>query len=155
MHSNIVVRMHPTATVCIADAFILHDPGNCGDNLSELYSEMRVEDLNGNLLCLDRYHTSSAQVLSDQIGVMGVFNVQGTLMFLCRKEYKQVLYEAIKELVTLNNTTYAGVSILPNDCGVWVRIITTEAYELRSLMDKLWMCGRFVLTGASPQVRRK
>lgn len=51
--------------------------------------------------------------------------------------------------------SYLGISALPNDCGVALRIMTLDAVSLRNSLHKAWACMREHLTGVAPRIRRK
>ena len=51
--------------------------------------------------------------------------------------------------------TYAGASVLPNDCGVRSRLLSIDGASLRLAMHAAWAAARETLTGARPPERRK
>lgn len=156
LQSNVLVRMHPDATVIIADAFMNHDPMTNQDSFGELHNETRIERLDGKLLCLDRYRVSGSRFIANQPGVMGPNKVQGTYM-LIKPMYgaRTELLNSLGAYLTSNFHGYAGVSTLPNDCGVWVRLIAQDAFSIVSAFQNLWALTRLSLMGERPQPRRK
>ena len=155
LRSKLVVRMHATAIICLTDAFLVHDPMNCGNKFGEYQNETRIEDLQGKLLCLDRYRITGEQFSNNYIGVMGDYAVHGTAMFLGPVNQTSSLPETLKEVLDTNCAVYTGVSVLPNDCGIWIRLLSKDTFELRSTITKLWEVWRFNFAGALPQTRKK
>jgi len=49
----------------------------------------------------------------------------------------------------------SGVKILPNQSGVWTRILATDAAALRAALFSAWAALRQTLTGAALMPRRK
>jgi len=155
LRSSLLVQMHPSATVLIADAFTSHDPVANQDHFAKYQNETRVEDLHGNLLCLDRYRVSGKQFSSGQLGVMGKNTVQGTFMLLTSTPSATGLCELLRRSLQSHFNGYAGVSTLPNECGVWVRLVACEAFTLRSAMQEVWAVTRQDVMGRRPHHRRK
>ncbi|BBP58626.1 hypothetical protein PHLH4_22160 [Pseudomonas sp. St316] len=65
------------------------------------------------------------------------------------------LKQALRDALHTLPDSYVGVSALPNDCGVSVRIMGLDAVALRSGLHAAWACARVHLTGITPRVRRK
>lgn len=153
--SGVTIRMHPSATVLLTDAFTSHDPTTYEQSFSEFRNETRVESLDGRLLCLDRYQVSGSQFAGEQIGVMGNNNVQGTFMILNQNYSASELCELLRKYLDNQFDGYAGVSALPNGCGVWVRLIACEVFNLRAATQELWSLARQALMGERPHKRKK
>jgi urease accessory protein len=49
----------------------------------------------------------------------------------------------------------AGVSELPNECGVWVRLMGRASAQVRQAMFAAWDEARLALTGMPAPDRRK
>jgi|TARA_B110000971_G_scaffold221701_1_gene270013 urease accessory protein len=165
MHSSVLVQMHPTATVIMADAFTSHDPlanqqmanqeMTNEEYFSEFQSETRVENFDGVLMCLDRYRVSGTQFCSGQLGVMGKNKIQGTFMLLNSTHPVGELCNLLRAYLESNFVGYSGVSHLPNDCGIWVRLVAIDAFSLRSAILELWAMTRNALVGSRPCQRKK
>ncbi len=155
LHAKVAVSKHPTATIILSDAFLVHDPENRGRNFGKFQNETRIEDLQGNLLCLDRYQITGEGMFNHYIGVMGDYAVLGTVMFLSPANLTHTFCDSLKNVLDTNRAIYGGVSMLPNDCGVWVRLMASEAFEMRSIMTSLWEVGRINYAGTLPQMRKK
>ena len=155
MYSSLLVQIHPTATVILADAFSSHNPLANDELFSEYCNETRIEDTAGSLKCLDRYRVSGKQFSSRQLGVMGANSVQGTFLLLNSKLDKRRLCDLLRNFLESNYDGYSGVSQLPNDTGIWVRLLANDAFSLRAAIQELWAMSRLELTGNRPCPRRK
>lgn len=159
MHAATVVQLHPSATVIMTDAFMHHDPTTevleRQENFTEYHNETRVESLDGTLLCLDRYRVSGEQFTSGQSGVMGNNKIQGTFVLLNRLHSTTDLGGSIRRYLESGFSGYAGMSSLPNGCGIWVRLIAQDAFVLRSAIQQLWATTRQTLLGKCPNRRKK
>ncbi len=161
MYSGAVVRFHPSATVIMTDAFMHHAPTTDDpaaaqqENFTEYHNETRVESPDGTLLCLDRYRISGAQFSSGQPGIMGKNTIQGTFILLNRSHSASELGASLRSVLESGSSGYAGLSSLPNDCGIWVRLIARDAFTLRSALHQLWAAARQTLLGERPNRRKK
>ena len=160
MYSGTVVRLHPSATVIMADAFMHHaptteDPLAQQESFTEYHNDTRVEAPDGTLLCLDRYRISGAQFSSGYSGVMGENTIQGTFVLLNRSHDTTGLGASIRSFLESGFAGYAGLSSLPNDCGIWVRLVARDAFALRSAVRQLWATTRQELFGEYPNCRKK
>ncbi len=160
IYSGAVVQLHPSATVIMADAFMHHAPATAEpvvrrESFTEYYNETRVESPDGTLLCLDRYRVSGAQFGSGQSGVMGKNATQGTFVLLNRSHSTTGLGASIRGFLESGFSGYAGLSSLPNGCGIWVRLVARDTFVLRSAILKLWEVTRQALLGERPNRRKK
>ncbi len=155
MYARVVVQMHPTATVLMTDSFTSHDPMANQENFTEYRNETRVESFDGSLLCLDRYSVSGTQFSSGQLGVMGKNSVQGTFTLLNSTHPAAQLCAMIRRFLESGFDGYAGLSALPNECGIWMRLIALDAFTLRLAIQEVWTITRQTLLGERPNCRKK
>lgn len=155
LHSRVKVILHPDARVMLCDAFCLHAPqGN--DGVFDAYrADLQVRSPDGRLLAGDRLALGGQDMCRQLPGVSDRMQALATFMLVGQKlpidELKQLLREALSSLPD----SYLGVSALPNDCGVSVRVMTVDAVALRVALHSAWACVREHLTGTKPRVRRK
>src|SRR5690606_34381890 len=65
------------------------------------------------------------------------------------------LLAALRAAVDGRDDCYGGVSLLPNDAGVWVRLVASDGAALRHAMVALWQAMRRALLHRDPALRRK
>ena len=155
LKSRVSVQKHPSATVLLADSFMAHDPAAGDEIFSMLHNEVRVQDLDGNVLCLDRNVVSGSIFADGGTGIMGPNRVQGTFLVLNSALPCDPACSALRDVLTVHTDVYGGVSTLPNRCGVWARVLSHEAVALRAAMDELWRTARNLLVGSFPSPRKK
>jgi len=155
LKSHVLVRTDPSATVILADSFLAHDPAAGEEVFSVLDNEIRIEDLDENLLCLDRNVFSGDTFIDDRAGIMGPNRVLGTFLVLSSSLRTEPACTALRDCLQAHANVYAGVSTLPNRCGVWARVIALEAVASRAALNELWRTARKLLAGSYPGLRRK
>ncbi len=143
LHSVVNVTLHPNARVMLCDAFCLHvPPGSAG--LPGFYrADLHIHCPTGKLLAGDRLALTGADLHrrlpggSAELQALAHFHAGGS-GFACGG-----CETGLARRIARRSRELPGVSALPNDCGVSVRIMTADAVALRQL------------TGITPRVRRK
>jgi urease accessory protein len=139
----------------MADSFLAHDPAAGGEVFSVLYNEIRIEDLDENLLCLDRNSIYGDAFIDRRVGIMGSNGVLATFLVLNSSLQCEPACTALRDSLQAHANVYAGVSTLPNQCGVWARVLSPEAVASRAALNELWRAARKLLVGSYPGIRRK
>jgi len=155
LKSRVLVRKAPSASVIMVDSYLAHDPAAREDVFSELYNEIRVEDLDEHLLCLDRNVFSGDAFIDDNVGIMGPNFALGTFLMLNSSLQCEPACAALRDSLQAHAEVYAGISALPNQCGVWARVLSLEAVASRAALNALWRTARKLLVGSYPGIRRK
>ena len=62
---------------------------------------------------------------------------------------------AIRTQLDGTEDCYGGASLLPNEAGVWVRLVARDGAALRRAMIAVWASMRRSMTGIEPVARRK
>lgn len=155
LHSRVKVVLHPGARVMLCDAFCLHAPqGN--DGVFDAYrADLEVRSPQGRLLAGDRLAFSGADMRQQLPGVSDGMQALATFMLVGQKLPVDALKSALRDALSALPDSYVGISALPNDCGVSVRVMTVDAVALRVALHTAWACAREHLTGTKPRVRRK
>ena len=154
LHATLTIRAAESATVIAGESFLLHDPEGGAETFDGLRSETRVEDPDGQLLALDRFSVDGRSIVTGQPGVNGAFGLQGTLMLVHRADPAGAL-EVLRAALPDSPDAFAGASLLPGDCGAWVRVLARDAIALRAVMREAWIAARRLATGSAPGLRRK
>ena len=147
--SQVNIVAAPSATVLVCDSFLAHDPNGAGGLFDRLASELVVETPQGRLRCLDRFEITGEQLKSDRR-----FTAHGT--FVCvdenlAEEARLKISQSLSEIPGL----YAGVSTLPDDAGLWARLLAPDTRALRRGLSTAWCQLRQIKTGLIPHPRRK
>lgn len=155
LHNRLGIRLDDGATVLAWDALLAHDPtrATAPDQpvrwFDRIHSELSVESSDGRLLARDRY-VLSGSVLADRLpGVTGPFRCHGTFVVLGKELPPAPMVNALRAALDTAGEAYAGVSSLPNACGVVVRIQASDAIALRAALHAVRASARRLLLGAS------
>jgi urease accessory protein len=148
------ITAHPGATVVASESFAHHDPGGEDKRFDTLLAEMRIRDPAGTLLAFERYAVTGAQ-LAEGGGQTAAWPAQGSFVVLHRGPECEAIAASLREAVAGLESTYGGVSTLPNDCGLVVRLLATDGTALRRGLQVAWEAVRLGLYGVLPGVRRK
>lgn len=155
LHSQVDVTLHPGARVLLCDAFCLHIPAG-SEGLPGFYrADLQVYSPAGKLLAGDRLAMTGADLQRRLPGVSGQRQALATFMLVGQGLPVESLKRALREALHDVADSYQGVSALPNDCGVSVRVMSADAVALRNALHLAWACVRQQLTGLAPRVRRK
>ena len=163
LRSSVLVTLAKAATVLIADAFLCHDPSGSNAAFGVMESTTRLVDADGRLLARDRFSIEGTEFARRRAGVNGPFAAHGTLMLARRgtpgeatgDTSTDALISCLRATVDATDGVYGGASILPNDHGVWVRMLAADGAALRAGMIAAWSAMRAGLFGRAPSVRRK
>ena len=153
--SRVFIELDPQATVLIADSFLIHDPNERSDVFSEFRNEIEVKGLDGRLLCRDRNILTGAMYTGEMLGVMGSHRVHGTFFLLRQNLPIELICSEFRKESENQLETYTGVSVLPNDCGIWARAVSADSVSLRATLHGLWRVARKSIVGAFPNDRKK
>jgi urease accessory protein len=155
LRSCVSVRKHPSASVIMSDSFLAHDPAAGAEVFSVLINEVRIEDLDENLLCLDRNVFYGDAFIDGRAGIMGPNSVLATFLVLNSSLQCEQACAALRDSLQAHADVYVGISTLPNQCGVWARLLSPEAVASREALNELWRTARRLLVGSYPGIRRK
>ncbi len=155
LHSRIVLSVDETAQVILGDSYLAHDPDGRTCPFGWLDNEVTIVGDDGQLLVSDRFRVAGENWNRREIGVLGRYSAQATLMVLTPGQDIADLGPALRAALEAQRGIYGGVSELPNECGIWVRLIAGDGASLRSAMLAAWAAARSALTGSVPSPRRK
>jgi urease accessory protein len=154
LRTTLDIVLDPSATLFVAEAFLVHDPTAQGQRFGALLSETSVRRPDGRLLCRDRlWITGDEQTLAAP-GVLSHFQAQGTVWVLSSSAIPALL-EGLRAALRGVSGLYAGASTLPNQAGVWARLLASDALMLNRGLRATWSEVRRVLTGQGIEGRRK
>ena len=154
LSSSVVVRAHPTATVILGDAMLLHDPEGADECFGWLQADTAIQSTEGRLLARDRFRVEGSQLTRGLAGVTGKWRAQASLFVVTSSISPADLVGTLRASLTMAGV-YAGATILPNQSGAWARMLASDAAALKAAVFAAWSAARKILTGAAPMPRRK
>ncbi len=155
LHNRLGLKLASDSTAIVVDAFLSHDPGGAQQPFGLYNSETEITDATGRRLVLDRFHTTGAACRAGNVGVMGAYGMQATILAASTAVTPQALLAALRDGLEDMPAVYGAASTLPNDCGAWVRLLADDGAVLKAAVVKLWMALRREITGQAPAPRRK
>jgi urease accessory protein len=132
--SAIDVTLHPDAQILIADTYQTHDPAGAETPFGLLDAAVTVRDARGRLLARDRFRLDGASGRAFG-GVDRAFTAHGGLMVLTLDPGLGAAIVAALEHAT-SEASYAGASLLPGDCGAFMRVLAADSLSLRAIMER-------------------
>ncbi|ORC50824.1 urease accessory protein ureD [Pseudomonas floridensis] len=155
LHSEVLVTLHPKARVVLCDAFCVHTPPGAAGVPGYYRADLEVRCPAGRLLAGDRLTLTGEDLQRRLPGVSGPFNAMATFMLLGQGLPLDEVKQSVRNALSALTGSYVGVSALPGDCGVSVRVLSQDAVALREALHLAWACVRLHLTGVAPRIRRK
>lgn len=153
LHSRVQLTLHPGAQVMLCDAFCLHTPQESDGVFGFYRADLEVRDPRGKLLAGDRLAITGEDMRQRLPGVSDHFQALATFLLVGQGLPVDALKLALRATLFNQPDSYLGVSALPNDCGVSVRIMTLDAVALRNNLHAAWACIREHFTGTAPRTR--
>ena len=152
--SSVRITVEEGATVIIGDAFGLHDPDALARPFGSIFSETVFQRPDGQRRCVDRFEVSGREFVASLPQSLRRYQTQGTFWVVSDYDTEELVTTLRTALDPLPDI-YAGASILPDDAGVWMRVLAVDAIALRSAFHAAWRAVRLCLTGVEPPSRRK
>jgi urease accessory protein len=152
---NVVID--PSATLMFCDSFLNHDPRREGRYFEVLDSETTVKRPDGEVICRDRLRTSGRVLREAVPGVTGYYSSHGLFVIVrpAGLEDHTRLKAFIAERLDSIPNLYAGVSTLPSDAGICVRLAAIDGNVFGIGLTHTWALVREYVTGTTPPSRRK
>lgn len=147
--NHINVRLHAGSTILISDTYLMHDPDAQGKHFADLETSMRVISANETLLTLDRLHITGPDLAIQLTAVDIEFDTHSTIYLLMGDSTdKQIagmlesIHTAINNLAIKAEDAYIGVGTLPNQCGLFVRLLSHSGEPVNHLVKALSALAR-------------
>ena len=88
-------------------------------------------------------------------GILGKYNIVGTVYILTRKEMVIELENSINEEIKKTDSISVGTSILPDESGIVIRILGNKTENISDVIFKILGISRKKILGASISKIRK
>jgi urease accessory protein len=155
-HVETQLVFHETATMIVGEMLL---PGRVayGENHDYTLYASRLEgrSISGDLRFADALVFSSRTKPLDSAGQLGGHPVLATLYAVSRRMSPRALSDRLHDRTRHMADVVAGVSELPNECGVWVRLMGRTSAHVRQALHAAWDEARLALTGMPAPDRRK
>ena len=155
LSTTLTVRVHESATAIVADSFLTHDPQSADGAFDEFEARITIEDWGGARLAMDRFRILGRDVLALTPGIMNGYRAQGQIMIVQRSNRTSEILTRLRAEIAVTDGVWAGASVLPNEAGIWLRLLARDGAALRTGMMAAWAAASEGITGVRPVPRRK
>lgn len=153
LKTRLLLDIEPGATVLWCDGVIMHDPKGGDGRFSELASETKLSR-GGEVTGIDRFVIDGSVMSADGGAATAGYPIHASFGVVTDDD-REGLLTVLREAVDGVEGTYCGLSTLPDESGLWGRILARDGVAYREAMDVLWRTARRHLTGIEPPSRRK
>lgn len=153
---RIELRADPTATVILGETLL---PGRVahGEHHDYTIYDTRLEarSSGGELLFTEALKFEPARSSPHSPARLGPHAVLATLYALSRRVPARLLSDRLHARLATLPDVRAGVSVLPNDAGAWVRVLGEDSLAVSAALHAAWDEARLALIGSPAPDRRK
>jgi urease accessory protein len=151
------VTAHPESTVIVGETVL---PGRVASGEKHLYDlywgEAEVWTHAGDLLFRDVLRLNpDDHAHPNSIGVLGEFDVVAALYIITMSANLKNLQELLRAALAGCPEVLAGVSELPNACGLGLRLLGPTSAAVQAALRTGWTAARLALLGVPPPDLRK
>lgn len=155
-YQRLCLTVAPTATIVLGEILF---PGRVAHGEAHAYTlyyaDTEVSASDGALLFTDRIAFAPAVASPQSPGRLGPYDVLATLYIVTRQLPARELADCLRRSLATQTSVLAGVSELPNVCGVAVRMLGSSSSEVRAAFHLAWNEARLLLIGApAPDLRK-
>ena len=149
------LTIDPNGTAILGEVLL---PGRVGRGELHAYdvywAETEAFAPDGRLLFADVLRLCPRERGPSSLALLGGRDVVATLYVVSRKREPSELVELLRETL-VGDEVLAGVSELPNSCGVSVRLLGATSKAVRRVLTEAWSAVRLALLGAPvPELRK-
>ena len=155
LSTTLTLRIHESATAIVVDSFLMHDPRSADGAFDEFEARTMIEDWGGTRLATDRFRIAGRDILAAMPGISSDYRAQGLLMMVQRSNRTSDILAQLRAEIAVIDDVWAGGSTLPNEAGVWLRLLARDGAALRAGMMVAWATASEGITGIRPLPRRK
>jgi urease accessory protein len=152
LKTRLELVIEPEATLVWCDGYIMHDPKGGDGCFAELAAETELLR-GGRTLALDRFAIDGAAMAGGRSATAG-YAIHASFGVVADVDL-QVLLGELRRAVAPVADTYAGLSLLPHEAGLWCRLLARDGVAWRRGLETLWSTTRRHMTGIEPRPRRK
>ncbi|MCX4551468.1 urease accessory protein UreD [Streptomyces sp. NBC_01387] len=154
LYQRTVITADPTATVVIGETVTPGRPALGEHHVYDVLGlDLEVRRPDGRLLALDTMRFCPDLHGVNGPGVLSGHACVGSLFVVSGRCAATVVADALHTALDGRGVLH-GVSVLPHDCGAWVRILGDDAPAVAAARHAAWDAARRLLTGSpAPDLR--
>jgi urease accessory protein len=155
LDSELELVVEPGACAIVGDGFLAHDPKAKARMFGRLQSDVRVVAPSGRVLACDRIAIDGPAFRAAMGSADREFATHGSLLMVASPEQARCALDAVRPVLAESPDIYGGASLLPQDAGLWIRMVARDGAAQRRTMIAAWSVLRLSLVGRMPAMRRK
>lgn len=153
-YQSSTVTMDPTATVLVGEVLMAGRLARREHHQYDvLATDLEIADTDGAAVAIDRIRFSPHQSSVTGPGILGKHTLMATLFVVSPLRPAAAIADALHAEVA--DQVVAGVSVLPDDRGAWVRILGTDPPTVHVALRRAWDAARRLLIGVPAPPLRK
>ncbi len=155
-YQKVNLNIHDNATLIYSEVLT---PGRIAMNESFdydiCYLRTYCKNQNNKFRCLENMKIEPKKYNMKTKGVLGKYNIVGTVYVLTKKERLQKLYEIINEKIQKSELITSGTSILPNETGIIVKILGNNTENIfEKIYDIVKITRKEILNAEFTKLRK-
>lgn len=155
-YQRIRLMVAPTASVILGEILL---PGRVAYGeihaYTLYYADTEVSGLDEPPFIVDRIKLAPTAAAPGSPGRLGSYDVLATLYIVTRQRPARQLADCLHRCLASQTLVLAGVSELPNECGVVVRMLGSSSPSVRAAFHLAWNTARLLLIGVpAPDLRK-
>ena len=155
-YQEVELTVHDDATMIYSEIIV---PGRVASGEKFEYDICYIKTVArnhlGNTRFIDTVKLEPKKENMTVIGILGNFEVVGTIYIVTREQYLKDLQFEINKKIKLEGKISLGTSILPKRQGILVRILGKSAEDVKNMIFEVVRIARNQITGASFSEMRK
>ncbi len=148
--ADTLVEIDPTATLVYAETY-MSGRKYFGDGERFRYDILSVRTRarrpDGEMLFREKFVVRPAEASPSTVGVMNGFDVFANVILLTPAEHADAIYESTEAFVDADRSLAAGISRLPNGCGLIYKVLGAETQPVKRLVRKFCSAVRSQVKG--------
>lgn len=155
-YQKVNLNIHDNATLIYSEVLT---PGRIAMNESFdydiCYLRTYCKNQNNKFRCLENMKIEPKKYDMKTRGVLGKYNIVGTVYVLTKKEKIQKLEEIINEKIQKSELIISGTSILPNESGIIVKILGNNTEDIfEKIYDIVKITRKEILDAGFTKLRK-
>ena len=156
LETKINIKAHENSQFIITDSFFPHNYLKKEKYFNFLENEIIIENQKGNISCIDRFIVNGNDFLKKSKKDLDYnFLCHGTVIIYCPSKNYSTLLKMCKDVFKNKKNIFGSASNLPDDIGIYIKILTKNAIDLKKSFIKIWKKNRLFLFTENPSIRKK
>jgi urease accessory protein len=155
-YQKVTLNTHDNSTMVFSEMLV---PGRVGSGESFEYDicylKTNAKNQNGELRFIDIAMLEPKKKSIRNFGVLEGFDVVGTVYILTESKYIRELNDQINSMIESLPKIYGGATILPNNSGVMIRLLSAFATDVRNVIyEVVRICRKVILNVSFSGIRK-